>query len=77
MAARVKAKRKEKCIGGNCPNRQVSRGLCSRCLNWVRGEIQRGAVTETELIRRGLMLPAKKRGRVPSNGLAKALAGAR
>lgn len=49
---------------------EYSRGLCQRCLEAARNAIARGEITEQELVNRGLMLPAKTRGRRSKNPLA-------
>jgi hypothetical protein len=76
MAGLSKAKRERlangKCLTGD-DNKMSSRGLCSRCLNWVKGQIERGELSEADLIRDGHMLPAKNRGRKAKNALAQQL----
>lgn len=57
-----------------CRNKHLSRGLCKRCLSVAHGKIDRGEVTEAELIRDGYMLPLQKQGRPrgSKSGFAKA-----
>ena len=61
-----------KCL--TCENKPHSRGLCQRCLAAARAAIDRGEITEASLIRRKLMLPAKRVGRIAESGFSKALA---
>lgn len=68
-AAHKRAKNKkavEKCL--TCSNKAQSRGLCWRCSAAANASINRGDVTEQELIDRGLMKPIKKLGRRPGSG---------
>jgi len=55
-------------------NKAQSRGLCWRCLNWAKGSIERGELSEQQLIDDGDMLPPKRRGRKAANALAQKLA---
>ena len=61
-----------KCL--TCDNKAQSRGLCWRCHAHAIRSIRSETVTEKELIERGLLLPAKTRGRQANSGFANALA---
>lgn len=51
---------KTKCLMPLCPNDAWSRGLCITCLSHARHLIQRGEITEAELIESGKLLPPRR-----------------
>ncbi len=67
-----KLKRGEmKCL--TCTNKAQTRGVCWRCRAAARAGIETGKTTEVELIKAGLLLPSKGRGRAAESGMAKAI----
>lgn len=67
----------EKCVVPGCTNKQFSRGQCQSCWRTAKNDIESGRTTEAQLIKRKLMLPAKKNGRKSQSALAKVLAAAK
>lgn len=65
------AQRKTTCL--TCRNKPVARGLCSTCRAAAKAAIDRGEVTEQQLIDSGLLLPAMNAGRKPNNGFVRQL----
>jgi hypothetical protein len=53
-----------KCLSPKCSREAVSRGLCVSCYQSCSLLVRMGALTQDELIGRGLMLPVKQRGRL-------------
>lgn len=67
----------DKCVVPGCTNKQFSRGLCQSCRRTAKNDIEAGRTTEAELIKKKLMLPAKKNGRQNLSALARVLAKSR
>jgi len=70
---RRKIRTQKTCLIRGCDNPPVARGLCQTCRAAAKAAIQRGEVTEDELIERGLLLPAVTAGRKPESAFAKQL----
>lgn len=62
------------CQFPGCENKAVSRDNCPTCRKAAEAMIARGEVTEDQLIARGWVAPAKRKGRPPNSAAAKAIA---
>ena len=58
-----------KCTGCETPENgeKFIRGQCSACYQATRRAIRNGEITDRQAVKRGLLLPAKKAGRPPTN----------
>lgn len=63
----------EKCLAPECGRDREIRGLCTSCYHTANRMIRNGEATETELINKGLLLPANPGGRPASNPLRRAV----
>ena len=51
------------CLTKDCPNKSWARGLCVTCLSYAHKLIQRGEITDAELVANGKWLaPKSKKG---------------
>lgn len=57
-------KESRKCLVPGCENDGTRRGLCSSCRNAAQRQIVAGHTTEDELIRRELLLPKGRKGKL-------------
>ena len=64
------SKEKPKCLVTDCVRKAVQRGVCNACRSNFSAAINRGRITEEELVAAGLMLPVAegyaKRGQSPA-----------
>lgn len=52
------------CRTKGCTNEARARGLCPRCLAYAYSGIKGGAVTDEQLVKRGILLPRRTAGRI-------------
>jgi hypothetical protein len=53
-----------KCLVPECDSEGTRRGLCSSCRNAAKRQIDAGHTTEDELIKRQLLLPKGRKGKL-------------
>lgn len=64
---------KKKCIVPGCKNKACWRGVCKACYFAAKRKIEKGEVTDEELVKRKLWLRANRTGRPSNNRLSRIL----
>lgn len=67
------AKEVKRCIVPGCKGKQLWRGVCTACYFAAKRRINKGEITDAELVKRKLLLKSNRTGRPTKNPLSKIL----